>query len=221
MKPLLPKDELGRLEALRRYRILDTPPDGAFDRIAELAAGLFRVPIALVSLVDQDRIWFKSRLGIEDPEVGRDAGLCASAILSPEVYHVWDATHDPGAQDNPLVAGPFGVRFYAAAPLRTHDGFNLGTLSVIDRRVPRELAPDEAEMLKKLAALVMDQMELRLAARKVAEQVEHSLGEQLRHANEALKHSELCFRDLFDEAPIAYVHEVVWIRAISRLTTPR
>ena len=206
MKPLLPKDELGRLEALRRYRILDTPPDGAFDHIAELAAGLFRVPIALVSLVDHDRIWFKSRLGIEDPEVGRDAGLCASAILSPEVYHVRDATHDPGAQDNPLVAGPFGVRFYAAAPLRTHDGFNLGTLSVIDR-VPRELAPDEAEMLKKLAALVMDQMELRLAARKVAEQVEHSLGEQLRHANEALKHSELRFRDLFDEAPIAYVHE--------------
>ena len=96
--------------------------------------------------------------------------------------------------------------FYAAAPLCTHDGFSVGTLSVLDR-VPRELAPAEAEMLKKLAALVMDQMELRLAARKVAEQVECSMGEQLRHANEALGQSEQRFRDLFDEAPIAYVHE--------------
>ncbi|HTZ83790.1 MAG TPA: sigma 54-interacting transcriptional regulator [Candidatus Acidoferrales bacterium] len=206
MKPLLPKDELERLKALRRYRILDTPPDGAFDHIAELAAGLFRVPIALVSLVDHDRIWFKSHCGLEDAEVGRQAGLCASAILSTEVYHARDAAHDPRAQDNPLVAGPCHIRFYAAAPLRTHDGFNLGTLSVIDR-VPRELAPDEAQMLKKLAALVMDQMELRLAARKVAEQVEHSMGEQLRHANEELGRSEQRFRDLFDEAPIAYVHE--------------
>ena len=206
MKPLLAKDEPERLQALRRYRILDTPPDGAFDRIAELAAGLFRVPIALVSLVDQDRIWFKSRHGVENPEVGRDAGLCASAILSPEVYYVRDATQDARAQDNPLVAGAPAVRFYAAAPLRTHDGFNLGTLSVIDR-VPRELAPDEAEMLKKLATLVMDQMELRLAARKLAEEVEQSMGEQLRYANEALGQSEERFRDLFDEAPIAYVHE--------------
>ena len=76
------------------YRILDTPPDGAFDHIAELAAGLFRVPIALVSLVDHDRVWFKSHRGLEDGEVGREAGLCASAILSPEVYHARDAAHD-------------------------------------------------------------------------------------------------------------------------------
>ena len=111
MKALLSEDDSKRLEALRRYRILDTPPDGAFDHIAELAAGLFRVPIALVSLVDHDRIWFKSHRGIEDPEVGRDAGLCASAILSPEVYHVRDAAHDPRAQDNPLVAGPLSFVF--------------------------------------------------------------------------------------------------------------
>ena len=203
---MLPRDELERLEALRRYRILDTPPDGAFDHIAELAASLFRVPIALVSLVDHDRIWFKSHHGIEAQEVERQAGLCGSAILSPEVYHVRDAGHDPRAQDNLLVAGSFGVRFYAGAPLRTHDDFSLGTLSVLDR-VPRELTPDEAEMLEKLATLVMDQMESRLAARKVAEQVEHSMSEQLLHANEALGQSEQRFRDLFDEAPIAYVHE--------------
>ena len=206
MKDLLFKDEQERLEALRRYRILDTPPEGVFDHIAELAASLFRVPIALISLVDHDRIWFKSHYGLEDPEAGREAGLCASAILSPEVYHVRDATLDPRAQDNPLVARPLGIRFYAAAPLRTHDGFNLGTLSVIDR-APRELASAEAEMLKKLAGLVMDQMELRLAARQVTEQLEHSMSAQLRLANEALGQSEERFRDLFDQAPIAYVHE--------------
>jgi formate hydrogenlyase transcriptional activator len=203
---LLPKNEPERLEALRRYRILDTPPDPAFDHIAELAAVLFRVPIALISLVDQDRIWFKSHHGVEDSETGREAGLCASAILSPEVFHVRDGAHDPRAQHNSLVAGAFGVCFYAAAPLCTHDGFNLGTLSVMDR-VPRELAPDEARMLKKLAALVMDQMELRLAMRAAAEQVELNMGEQLRHAHKALGQSEQRFRDLFDEAPIAYVHE--------------
>ena len=122
MKALFPEDEPERLEALRRYRIVDTPPDVAFDLIAELAADLFRMPMAMVSLVDQDRIWFKSHHGIEAQQVGREAGLCASAILAPEVYHICDAIRDVRAQTNPLVAGPFGVRFYAAAPLRTHDG---------------------------------------------------------------------------------------------------
>ena len=206
MIPVLPKDEPERLQALGRYRILDTPPDGAFDHIADLAADLFRVPIALVSLVDQDRIWFKSHHGVEDPEVGRHAGLCASAILSPDVYYVRDAADDPRAQHNPLVEGNLAIRFYAGAPLCTHDGFNLGTLCVMDR-VPRELAPGEAEMLKRLATLVMDQMELRLAARTFAEQVEYNMGEQLRYAKEALGQSEERFHDLFDEAPIAYVHE--------------
>ena len=208
MEALLPEDEPERLEALRRYKILDTPPDRAFDHIAEVAAGLFRVPIAIVSLVDQDRIWFKSHHGIEAQQVVRMAGLCASAIHAPNVYHIRDAIHDAYAQANPLVAGPFGVRFYAAAPLRTHDGFNLGTLCVADR-APRELAPAEAEMLTKLATLVMDRMEQRLSASKVAEleQEERRISEQLRQANEALVKSEDRFRDLFDEAPIAYVHE--------------
>jgi PAS domain S-box-containing protein len=208
MKALFPEDEPERLEALRRYRILDTPPDVAFDRIAELAAGLFRVPMAMVSLVDQDRIWFKSHHGIEAQQVGREAGLCASAILAPEVYHICDAIRDVRAQTNPLVAGPVGVRFYAAAPLCTHDGFKLGALCVADRD-PRELSTSEAQMLTNLAALVMAQMELRLSASKVAEleQAERRIGEQLRQANKALVQSEERFRDLFDEAPIAYVHE--------------
>ena len=206
---LLPPNESERLNALRRYQILDTPPDGAFDHITAVAANLFRVPIAIVSLVDHDRIWFKSHHGLDAEQVGRDPGLCASAIFSPDVYHVRDAISDARALANPLVAGAFGLRFYAAAPLRTHDGFNLGTLCVIDRQ-PRELAPSETEMLTKLAALVMDQMELRLAARKVAEleQVEHGMSEQLRRGERGIgARARKRFRDLFDEAPIAYVHE--------------
>jgi PAS domain S-box-containing protein len=208
MKSELPENETERLVALRRYQILDTPPDGAFDHIAAMAANFFHVPIAIVSLVDEDRIWFKSHHGIEASQVGRDPGLCASAILSPEVYHLRDALHDVRAMANPLVAGSLGLRFYAAAPLRTHDGFNLGTLCVIDRN-PRDLTSDEAEMLTKMAGLVVDQMELRLAARKIAElqEAERTISEQLRQTNEQLVKSEDRFRDLFDEAPIAYVHE--------------
>jgi formate hydrogenlyase transcriptional activator len=208
MRAELPQNESQRLGALRRYQILDTLPDGTFDHLAAVAAVLFRVPIALVSLVDHDRIWFKSHHGLDLSQVGREPGLCASAIFSAEVYHIRDAIHDVRALTNPLVAGDFGLRFYAAAPLRTHDGFNLGTLCIIDRK-PRELSPSEAEMLTKLAALVMDQMELRLAARKVAEleETERKMSEQLHQASEALGESEERFRDLFDEAPIAYVYE--------------
>src|SRR5664279_1888257 len=121
---VLPVNETERLEALRRYLILDTPPDGAFDHITAIASELLKVPISIVSLVDHDRIWFKSHHGIEACETGRDIGLCASAILSPDFYQITDAKVDLRALTNPLVAGKFGLRFYAASPLRTHDGFN-------------------------------------------------------------------------------------------------
>ncbi|MBV8596869.1 MAG: sigma 54-interacting transcriptional regulator [Candidatus Eremiobacteraeota bacterium] len=211
----LPPDEPARLAAVRRYQILDTPPDGAFDDLTAVAAALFKVPIAIVSLVDYDRIWFKSHHGLDASETGREPGLCASAIFSPEVYHIRDASTDVRALANPLVAQGFGLRFYAAAPLRTQDGFNLGTLCIIDRK-PRDLSPFEAELLAKLAASVMDQMELRLAARKVAEleQAERRISEELRQANEALGESERGWRDLFDEAPIAYVQERLDTRLI-------
>ncbi len=162
-----PQDEAERLNALRRYQILDTPPEPAFDRIAEMAATLFQVPMAVVSLVDEDRVWFKSRLGIDADHCARDAGLCSSAIASPGVYYLRDAAHDERAVGHPLVPA-LGIRFYAAAPLRTHDGLNLGTVCVLDQQ-PRELAPGEAEMLEMLAALAMNQMELRQYTEKVAE----------------------------------------------------
>ena len=143
---LVPADELDRLAALRRYDILDSPPEGAFDRIAALAAHLFNVPMALISLVDADRIWFKSSQGLDLVEIARTSGLCASAILNSQPWVVTHAASDPRTKDNPLVSGDFGLRFYAGAPLTTYDGFPLGTLCVIDK-VPRLVTTQEAELL--------------------------------------------------------------------------
>ena len=165
---LIPTDELERLAAVRRYDILDTPADGAFDRITRIAAQVLAVPIAIITLVDHDRIWFKAAEGINDvEEIGREAGLCASAILVDEPWIVENARNDPRTLANPLVAGEFGLQFYAASQLRTSDGYNLGTLCVIDRE-PRSLDEVQTQVLTDLAALVVDELELRLAARKQA-----------------------------------------------------
>lgn len=168
MKTTTPVNESARLAAVRRYEILDTPADGTFDRITALASDLFDVPIALVTVVDHDRIWFKSRHGLEDvTEIPREPGLCASAIVSDVPYIVEEARTDPRTLANPLVAGSFGLRFYAAAPLRTSDGHGLGTLCLIDRE-PRIFSPRQASLLQQLADIVVDEMELRLAARRTA-----------------------------------------------------
>src|SRR5260370_36953170 len=207
MKTELPENEEERLNALRRYKILDTPPEPAFDRIAEMAANFFRVPMAGVSLVDEDRVWFKSRVGINTESTARGAGLCSSAMLAQGVYYLRDAAHDERAHGSSFVAD-LGIRFYAAAPLRNQEGFDLGTVWVLDQQ-PRELASGEAEMLRALAALAVNQMELRLYAEKVAqlEQDQRTISTQLRDANQRLAQSEEQFRDLFEEAPIAYVHQ--------------
>ncbi|WP_205745715.1 PP2C family protein-serine/threonine phosphatase [Egibacter rhizosphaerae] len=165
---VLPDEERERLEAVRRYGILDTPPDGAFDRIAALAARFFDAPIATVSIVDQDRIWFKATHGLDVDEVDRAPGLCASAILQADPYIVTDAISDPRALENPLVRGELGVRFYAAAPIRSLDGYNLGTVNVIAGE-PREVTEDQIATLQDLAAIAVDELELRLAARRTVE----------------------------------------------------
>lgn len=162
---IIPPNEQDRLEAVRRYGVLDTPPDGAFDRITRLASLVLDAPISIVSLVDHDRIWFKSAHGLEGVEqLDREPGLCASAILADEPWIVEDAKTDPRALANPLVAGDFGLRFYAGSQLRTADGYNLGTLCVIDRE-PRSLTPEQVRVLDDLAALVVAELEVRLAAR--------------------------------------------------------
>src|SRR6195952_5484865 len=162
---IIPENETQRIAAVKRYDILDTPPDGAFDRITNIAARRFEVPISIISIVDHDRIWFKSHHGLDVRQIGRDPGLCASAILSELPHVLPNAAIDPRSLANPLVAGDFGLRFYAGVPLRTQDGFNLGTLCVIDKE-PRPVDQRQIDDLKDFGSVVMDQMELRLSARQ-------------------------------------------------------
>ena len=158
-------DEEGRMRAVERYRILDTPADGAFDRIAGLAARMFSVPVAIVSVVDHDRIWFKAHHGTDVTQIGRDPGLCASAILQDDAWVIEDAARDSRTLANPLVAGEFGLQFYAGVPLRTPDGYNLGTFCILDRE-PREFSADDVRALEDLAAIVMHDLEQRLQSRE-------------------------------------------------------
>ena len=168
---IIPENEAQRMAAVKRYDILDTPPDGAFDRITAIAARRFDVPISIISIVDHDRIWFKSHYGLDVKQIGRAPGLCASAILSESPHILPNAFTDPRSLANPLVAGDFGLRFYAGVPLRTHDGFNLGTLCVIDKE-PRPVEQKQIDDLRDLASVVMDQMELRLSAREAVDQAQ-------------------------------------------------
>src|SRR5919199_3380376 len=161
VRAALPHNEPERLRALRRYGILDTPPESAFDRITGLAARLFDVPIVLVTLVDEGRQWFKSCYGLDLRQTEREVSFCAHALLADEVLVVPDATRDPRFADNPLVLGPPDIRFYAGAPLKTPDGFTLGTLCIIDTAPRDGLDAGQAATLVDLAALVMDELELR------------------------------------------------------------
>jgi PAS domain S-box-containing protein len=160
MKAPLPENEAARLESLHRYAILDTLPEQEFDDLSRLAALICGTPISLVSLVDENRQWFKAKVGIEDTETPRDIAFCAHAIQDSGVMVVPDALADERFRSNPLVTGNPNVRFYAGAPLRTPEGYALGTLCVIDR-VPRELSADQLEALKALSRLVVNELELR------------------------------------------------------------
>lgn len=157
--PPKPNNEDDRLRQLQRYCLLDTPPTEAFDRITRLASRIFRVPIALVSLVDAERQWFKSKLGLDVRETPRDLAFCAHTICQPDVMVVEDAVYDARFCNNRLVAEDPKIRFYAGAPLRTADGFALGTLCVIDR-APRAFTQEDQALLKDLAAFVIDEIDL-------------------------------------------------------------
>jgi GAF domain-containing protein len=193
-------NEQMRLDAIRRYDILDTPPDGAFDRIAEVAARLFDVPVSTVSIVDEDRVWFKAAYGLDGvTQVGTEPGLCASVVTQDEAYVVPDALTDARTLAHPLVVGEFGLRFYAAAPVVTHDGYRLGSVTVIDFR-PRQVDENEQRMLHHLAGIVMDEMELRLASMR-AVAAERQLRQQAERETARVEHTNRMLRRAVQTRP--------------------
>ena len=149
----IPANEDDRLNALRDLLLLDTPPEERYDRLARFAAEQLDMPIALLSLVDGQRQWFKSRVGVEVTEAARDISFCGHAIMKKELFVVEDARSDPRFSDNPMVVGEPHIRFYAGAPLSSPSGHHIGTLCVIDT-VPRSLGAVELSILDALRCLV-------------------------------------------------------------------
>jgi two-component sensor histidine kinase len=190
----MPANEQERLQALARYRILDSEPEPDFDGLTALVAHILNVPIALISLVDTDRQWFKSHHGIEVSETDRASSFCAHVVANDHGMVVCDARADSRFADNPLVSGDSRVRFYAGMPLRTEDGYVLGTLCAIDH-VPRQLTAEQHSMLDILARQVMGQLELRRRNLVLTEhdRVQWALQERLR---ESLAEKEVLLREV-------------------------
>ncbi len=186
-----PGNEEARLAALDKYAILDTDPEQSFDDLTLLASFVCKTPIALISLVDEDRQWFKSRVGMAATETSRDIAFCSTAILQSEIFVVPDALADERFRNNPLVVSDPHIRFYAGAPLINEDGYALGTLCVVDRS-PRELEPDQREALKALSRLVLAQLEFRRNLILLKEALtdrtreEHQRQRELLHVQETL-----------------------------------
>lgn len=169
----IPPNEKERLALLREYQILDTPPEQAFDDVVHLASVICSTPIALVTLVDETRQWFKAKVGVAVQSTPREMAFCAHAILDAGPFVVPDARSDPRFADNPLVTGDPRIRFYAGAPLVTPRGIRLGTLCVIDR-TPRVLSAAQMHALEALSRVVVTQLEFRRVASSLAEALERS-----------------------------------------------
>ncbi len=225
MKAPLPPNEAQRLETLRGYDVLDTPPESAFDDLTLLAMQICQVPISIISLVDENRQWFKSKIGVSTTETSRDFAFCPYAILNPDdLFEVCDTKLDPRFADSPRVTGAPHIRFYAGAPLVTPEGLALGTLCVIDR-VPRELSAEQKIALRALSRTVIAQLELRrtLAAHRRAEQQLQSLNAsleqkveartaELRREMEVRRESEQQYRTLADSGRV-----LIWASGTDKL----
>jgi hypothetical protein len=156
----IPANESDRLAALEEYEILDTQAEKVFDDLTRLASYICKTPIALITLLDSDRQWFKSKIGITQNETSRDVAFCAHAIMQTDTFIVPNALADERFRDNPLVTGETGLRFYAGSPLTTSDGYKLGTLCVIDK-IARDLSDGQLAGLRALSFQVTTQLELR------------------------------------------------------------
>lgn len=158
--PIIPVNDSERVKKLHEYQILDTHSEGSFKHVASMAAHIFKVPIALVSFVDKERVWFKANVGMEGvTEVDRGVSFCSLSVLSSDLTIFNDALKEPCLLTNPLVAGNFGLRFYAAAPLKTPDGYNIGSVCIVDKK-PREFNYADQSMLEHLAEVVMTELEI-------------------------------------------------------------
>ena len=155
--PPVPANEKQRLKTLRDLQLLDTPPEERFDRVTRLAKQVFGTPIALVSLVDGDRQWFKSRQGLDAEETPRNISFCGHAILDDKIMVVNDASEDQRFCDNPLVCGDPNIRFYAGYPIGAPDGSRIGTLCIIDRQ-PREISKEQLQLLRELGRMVEEEL---------------------------------------------------------------
>ena len=159
MLPAHASQEAARLQALQSYAILDTPPEEAFDQLAQLAAHIFDVPIAIVNLVDQQRQWFKAVEGLDVCETDREVAFCNYTILGREIFEVCDAREDPAFRDNPLVTGPPFQRYYAGAPI-VYDGMRIGALCLIDFEPRPPLTDDQRAILTDLADIVVREIQV-------------------------------------------------------------
>ena len=171
MKAPLPANEVERLAALKEYHILDTGTEPSYDDITTLAAQICEVPIATISLVDEDRQWFKSRLGVKQQQTPREVAFCAHAILQDKPFIIRDATKDKRFAGNSLVTGESHIRFYAGIPLMNPEGLALGTLCVIDHQ-PRRLSAAQQKALQALSRQVMALLELRRVSARLANALE-------------------------------------------------
>src|SRR6266550_4676796 len=183
----IPKNEKQRLKVLWQYSVLDTMPEEIFDDLTELAARICEAPVAMITLVDEDRQWFKAKVGVSINETSRDISFCAHAITQPGLFIVPDATRDERFAQNPLVKSDPKVRFYAGAPLVSPDGYALGTLCVIDK-VPRELPPEQKQALRILVRRVVTHLELRRRSGELAHarQEKKRIQKDLKQAREDL-----------------------------------
>lgn len=206
-----PQNEKKRLEALFRYNILDTKAEQDFDELVKLASQICEVPISLISLVSEDRQWFKARVGLGASETHRDLAFCAHAIHDNDIFEVANALEDERFANNPLVTQDPNIKFYAGMPLQTPDGFNLGTLCVIDQK-PKTLTEKQKDALRVLAKQVINQLELRLKIaelNKEKEEVKSKNEEIFKSINYAkeTKHNVLASRNSVNN----YFDDVFWL----------